>query len=217
MTFSTLPLAQQLACRQLTSHISAWAAIPAALTVNNPIRSVPGSETDVTERLAGFASQVRTCEKSLLAPLSVHQSVVDYFLGFSKKYAVAFSYSEAHWLNHEVRAQLIRDDMEPLSLTLRSLEQGLAALRAARKAEKEFEVEPLYDDIETLRRIIASRAGWAQAAALIAEGDPCHLVATFYDDMMRRLQAIHPMTGALDVYHTRRSSLPPPAEPSPSE
>ncbi|HEX5037926.1 MAG TPA: hypothetical protein VFX30_12275 [bacterium] len=212
MTFSTLSLAQQIACQQLTSHISAWAAIPAALTVNNPIRSVPGSETDVTERMAGFASRVRACEKSLLAPLDVHQSVVDYFLGFNKKYAVAFSHSEAHWLNHEVRAQLIRDDMEPLSLTLRSLEQGLAELRAARKAEKEFEVESLYDDIETLRRIIASRAGWAEEVAALIPKEPCEAVSIFYDSNMRLLRALHPMVGALDVYHTRRSSLPPPAE-----
>jgi hypothetical protein len=158
MTFSTLSLAQQIACQQLTSHISAWAAIPVALTVNNPIRSAPGLDADVTERLAGFASQVRDYEKSLLAPLKVNQSVLDYFSDFGR-YATAFSYSEAQWLNHESRQQLILDDMEPLSRRLRSLEARLTDLKVSVKKNEESDVDFLYNDIEHLRLIIASRAG----------------------------------------------------------
>lgn len=212
MTFSNLSVSQQIACQQLTSHISAWAAIPVALTVNHPIRSLPGSAVDTTERLAGFASQIRTYERSLLKPLNVDQGVLDYFLGFNKNYFTAFSQSRGLWLDHSVRVQLVQDDMEPLSRTLRSLEQGVAELRAAQKAEEEADVDSLYSDIEKLRLIIASRAGWAEELAPLIATEPCEAVSIFYDDNMRILRALQPMTGALNVYHSRRPSFRPVAD-----
>lgn len=208
MTFSNPSFAQQLACQQLTGHISAWAAIPAALTINHPIRSLPGSEPDVVERLGAFAAQVHTYERALLEPLKVNQGVLDYFLGYKQIYASAFSYSEAQWLDHPCRAQVIRDDMEPLSRTLRSLMAGIADLR---EGDKEGNVDALHADIETLRLIIASRAGWAEEVAQIIPDDPFEAITIFYDDQMRRLRALQPMNGALSVYHSRRPSLRPSA------
>lgn len=211
------PLAQ-VAQQQISAHIAAWAAIPVSLTETNPITYTNGAGLNLSDRLLAFTSQVRVHEASLLEPLRVSQSFLDDFMKRSNQYRLLFWQLPLPWIQSDRNiASALLQDMEGLGVSLRNLEKAMPSLRGDAHGPSHDgaagDEAPLTvgREITYLRRLLASRASFAEELLLLSQAEPTEAVQIFYDENLRRLRRLDPMSSSLELYYSRRPSYRPPA------
>ena len=200
------PITQQ----QLVSHIAAWSQIPASLTMNSPISHSNSNGLGLRESLTAFASEVRSQEGALLRSLGVDQKDVDRFMERSNQYKLLFLQLRPNWVAEDpfVGRQVLQD-MDDLGTALRSLENELKRWEAAKQIEEEEGPLTIGRQTTHLRRLIASRAGFAEEILSGVDIEPMDAISIFFDKDLRLMRQLNPLTGSLQVYHGRRPSLRP--------
>jgi hypothetical protein len=202
---------QTIAQQQLTAHLAAWAAIPVALTANNPITHPGTNGPGFVERLTGFTADIRRQEATLLATLNVEQAFVDRFLAKSEQYRLLMWQLPNPWVKADLsRASRVMTDMESLGLSLRTLEKSIASWSSDNTDNIE-DHSPVTIGREThfLRRWLASRATLA-VELLDSKGiEPSQAIDIFYEDGIRALRGLDPLRDSLEFYHNRRLSFLP--------
>lgn len=201
-----------LAQQQLASHISAWAGIPVSLTLQSPISETHGAGLNLSERLAAFTSEVRAHEDVLLRTLGVSQSHVDGFMDRSDQYRLLFWQLPLPWVraDRSIATYVLRD-MEALGTSLRALEKAIGHVHGASRGEPHPDDAPVTvgREIHYLRRILASRASFAEEILPLIHSEPAEALQIFYDENVRRLRRLDPLTSSLEIYHGRRPSYRP--------
>ncbi|HSA59410.1 MAG TPA: hypothetical protein VLJ37_06960 [bacterium] len=200
-----------LAQQQLTSHITAWAQIPASLTANSPIPYSNGGGLGLSDRLDTFVRDVRVQERALLAPLNVGQALLDEFLAKNGQFRVLFWQLSLPWVSADrPRASRVMSDLETLSTSLRALENAIAGWNAPdlRRDEDALAIT-IGRNVNLLRRVIAPRASLAEEILPLVSQEPAEAVTIFYDDAIRSLRQFDSLTVSMELYHSRRPSWRP--------
>jgi len=202
-----------IAQHQLASHIAAWAAIPANLTVNSPITYANGNGLGLQERLSAFTSEVRVHERALLGPLGVEQGLLDDFMKKSELFRLLFWQLPLPWLSIDRNCSIrVLEDLEPLSTSLRVLEKAVAGWDPSDRRDEGDELTlAIVKEVNVLRRSIAPRASLAEEILSLIQTEPEEAVSIFYNDSIRHLRQFNSLTASLEVYHRRRPSWRPQA------
>jgi hypothetical protein len=144
-----------LAVQQLAAHVAAWAEIPVSLTLQSPISYANGGGLNLTDRLASFASEVRSHEASLLRPLGISQAHVDDFMSRSDQYRLLFWQLPLAWVRADkYLANQVLGDLEALGTSLRALEKAAgssedqAPLTIGREVNYLRRLDPLIHSLE---------------------------------------------------------------------